>query len=223
MSRTPTRRPASNTRSGRRSLVELTAAASRAVDDGLVVLSASLIAASPDDPSRSEHAAKASDRTVATRQATAPIPAAAASLKAAMSLVDSDSTAEMAVRIAKDCQNRIFENVKISLNAALDHAKNLTETPVKSASNDDSDSSLESDFLMVLEGAAAEFRAEAIELMKANVITTLKYARELAGATTVAEFVELSSAQAPRQCELILKQSDALKSLAQTILKSRSK
>jgi len=222
MSRTPTRRPASNTRSGRRSLVELTAAASRAVDDGLVVLSASLIAASPDDPSRPEHAAKTSDRTVATRQATAPIPAAAASLNAAMSLVDSGSTAEMG-RIAKDCQNRIFENVKISLNAALDHAKNLTETPVKSASNDDSDSSLESDFLVVVEGAAAEFRAEAIELMKANVITTLKYARELAGATTVAEFVELSSAQAPRQCELILKQSDALKSLAQTILKSRSK
>jgi hypothetical protein len=223
MSKTPTRRPASNTRSGRRSLVELTAAASRAVDDGLVVLSASLIAASPDDPSRSEHAAKTSDRTVATRQATAPIPAAAASLNAAVSLVDSDSTAEMAVRIAKDYQNRIFENIKVSLSAALDHAKNLTETRVKSASNDDSDSSLESDFLVVLEGAAAEFRAEAIELMKANVITTLEYARELAGTTTVAEFVELSSAQAPRQCELILKQSGALKSLAQTILKSRSK
>jgi hypothetical protein len=203
--------------------VELTAAASRAVDDGLVVLSASLIAASPDDPSRSEHAAKTSDRTVATRQATAPIPAAAASLNAAVSLVDSDSTAEMAVRIAKDYQNRIFENIKVSLSAALDHAKNLTETRVKSASNDDSDSSLESDFLVVLEGAAAEFRAEAIELMKANVITTLEYARELAGTTTVAEFVELSSAQAPKQCELILKQSGALKSLAQTILKSRSK
>ena len=68
----------------------------------------------------------------------APSPAAAAaSLNAAMSLVDSGSTAEMAVRIAKDCQNRIFENVKVILNAALDHAKNLTETPVKSASNDD--------------------------------------------------------------------------------------
>jgi hypothetical protein len=127
--------------------VELTAAASRAVDDGLVLLSASLIAASPDDPSRSEHAAKASDRTVATRQAMAPIPAAAASLNAAMSLVDSDSTAEMAVRIAKDCQNRIFENVKISLNAALDHAKNLTETPVKSASNDDAIPALKAIFL----------------------------------------------------------------------------
>jgi hypothetical protein len=59
--------------------------------------------------------------------------------------------------------------------------------------------------------------------MKANVITTREYARELAGTTTVAEFVELSSAQAPKQCELILKQSGALKSLAQTILKSRSK
>ena len=134
-------------------------------------------------------------------------------------LVDIDSTAE----IAKDYQNRAFEDIKVSLNAALDHAKDFAETRVGSeAARDHSGASL-NNFLAVLNGAAAEFRAEAIELMKANVITTLKYARELAGATTVAEFVELSSAQAPRQCELILKQSDALKALAQTILKSRSK
>jgi hypothetical protein len=32
--------------------------------------------------------------------------------------------------------------------------------------------------------------------MKVNVITTLEYAREMAGAATLVEFVELSSAQA---------------------------
>jgi hypothetical protein len=223
MSKTRIRRPASDTRCARRSLVELTAAARRAVDDGLFVTSAGLIAASPDDPPRSEHAAKTSDRT---RQATAPIPAAVPeSLNAAASrsdeLVDSDSTAEMVVKIAKDYQNRAFEHIKVSLNAALDHAKNFAETRVggEAASKDDGGASLDN-FLTVLKGATAEFHAEALELMKANVITTLEYARELAGTTTAAEFVELSSAQARKQCELILKQAGTLKSLAQTITKS---
>jgi hypothetical protein len=76
--------------------------------------------------------------------------------------------------------------------------------------------------LTVLEEAATELRAEAAELMKANVITTLEYTRGLAGATNLAEFVELSSAQARKQCELILKQAGALRSLAQTITKSRA-
>jgi hypothetical protein len=79
---------------------------------------------------------------------------------------------------------------------------------------------LENNFLTVLKGTAAEFRAEALELMKANVITTLEYARELAGTTTAAEFVELSGTQARKQCELILKQAGSLMSLAQTITKS---
>src|SRR5260370_17254804 len=74
MSKTRIRRPASDIRSARRSLVELTAAASRAVDDSLFVTSAGLIAASPDDPPRWEQAAKVSDRTVVARQATVPIP-----------------------------------------------------------------------------------------------------------------------------------------------------
>jgi hypothetical protein len=226
MSKTRIRRPASDTRCARRSLVELTAAARRTVDDGLFVTSAGPIAASPDDPPRSEHAAKTSDRTVVARQATAPIPAAVpetpnAAASRSDELVDSDSTAEMVVKIAKDYQNRAFEHIKVSLNAALDHAKNFAETRVggEAASKDDGGASLDN-FLTVLTGATAEFHAEAVELMKANVITTLEYARELAGTTTAAEFVELSSAQARKQCELILKQAGTLKSLAQTITKS---
>jgi hypothetical protein len=57
-------------------------------------------------------------------------------------------------------------------------------------------------------------------MMKANVITSLEYARELAGTTTAAEFVQLSGTQARKQCELILKQAGSLRSLAQTITKS---
>jgi Phasin protein len=226
MSKTRIRRRASDTRSARRSLVELTAAASRAIDDGLLVTSASLIAAPPDDSSRSEQTAKTSDRAVVARRATTSVPVAIPeSLNAAVSrsdeLVDSDSTAEMFVKIAKDYQNRAFESVKVSLNAALDHAKDLVEPRVRSeaAPKDHGGASLDN-FLTVLNGAAAEFGAEALELMNANVITTLEYARDLSGTTTAAQFVELSSAQARKQYELILKQAGALKSLAETITKS---
>ena len=223
-----TRRSASNIRSARRSLVELTAAASRVVDDSLFVLSGSGIAVSPDDPARS-NTAKTSDHTIIARQATAPSAVAAPESRNAAGPrndehVDSDSTAGMMVKIAKDYQNDAFENIKGSLNAALDHAKDYVETRVRreAASKDNDGSSLEGKFLTVFKEAATEFRAEAVELMKANVITTLEYTRELAGTRTLAEFVELSSAQARRQCELMLKQAVALKSLAQTITKSGS-
>src|SRR6266568_4216010 len=210
MSKTRIRRPASDIRPARRSLVELTAAASRAIDDGLLVTSASLIAASPDDPPRSEPAAKTHDRTMVAGQVTALIRVAVPeSLNEAAvgsgELVDSDSTAEILVKIAKEYHNRAFENIKLTLNGALKGHGGAV---------------LENNFLTVLKGTAAEFRAEALELMKANVITTLEYARELAGATTAAEFVELSGTQARKQCELILKQAGSLMSLAQTITKS---
>src|SRR5256714_13110911 len=199
MSRTRTRRQASYIRPARRSLVELTAVASRAVDDRLLVAPASLIAASPEDPPRSEPAGKTHDRTMVAGQVTAPIPVAVPeSLNAAAAhsgeLVDSDSTAEMVVKIAKDYHNRAFENINLTLNAALDHARGFAETRVGSegALKGHGGGSLGKKFLTVLKGAAAEFRAEALELMKANVITTLEYARELAGTTTAAGFVELS-------------------------------
>jgi hypothetical protein len=225
MSKTRIRQSASDIRPARRSLVELTAMASRAIDDGLLVTSASLIAASTDDPPRSEPGAKTHDRTMVAGQVTAPIPVAVPeSLNEAAAhngeLVDSDSTAEMVVKIAKDYHNRAFENIKLALNAALDHAKDFAETRVGSegALKGHGGAILENNFLT--EGTTAEFRAEALELMKANVITNLEYARELAGTTTAAEFVELSSTQARKQCELILKQAGSLMSLAQTITKS---
>jgi hypothetical protein len=222
MSKTQIRRRASETRSARRSLVELTAAASRAVDDGLLETSVSLIAAPSDDSCRSEQAAETSDRAIVT-STSAPV-ALPESLNVAASRsdeVDSDTTAEMFVKIAKDYQNRAFESVKVSLNAAVDHAKDFIEPRVRSeASPKDYGGASLDNFLTVLSGAAAQFGAEALELMSANVITSLEYGRELSGTTTAAQFVELSSAQARKQCELILKQASVLKSLAETITKS---
>jgi hypothetical protein len=217
MSKTRIRQRASDTRCARRSLVELTAAASRAVDDGLLVTSTSLIAAPPDESPQSEQAANTFDGAVVARRATTSGPVAGPeSLDAAVSrsvLIETDSTAEMFVKIAKDYQNRTFESVKVNLNAALDHAKDFVEPRHDGASPDN--------FLTALNGAAAQFGA-ALELLNANVITTLEYARDLSGTTTAAQFVELSSAQARKQCELILKQASALRSLAETIVKSNA-
>ena len=113
MSHTQRRRRASHTRCARRSLVELTAAASRAVDDGLFVLSSGIAASNP----RSEHTGeKTSDQTILARQATAPSPVAVIESRNAAAprkdeLLDSDTTTEMMVKIAKDYQNRAFENI----------------------------------------------------------------------------------------------------------------
>src|SRR5437773_8412105 len=160
MSHTQKRRRASHTRCARRSLVELTAAASRAVDDGLFVLSSGLAASNP----RSEHTGeKTSDQTILARQATAPSPVAVLESRNAAAprkdeLLDSDTTTEMMVKIAKDYQNRAFENIKASLNAALDHAKDLVETRVggEAASKDIGGARLAKNFLAVLKKTAME-------------------------------------------------------------------
>ena len=225
MSKMRTRRPASNPRSARRSLVELTAAASRAIDDSLHVLSSSGVAVCPVDSAQSDHTAETSDRTIVASQTTAPSPIAVTefvnpAVPCNAEPVGCNSTAEMMVRIAKDYQNKALEGIKGSLNAALDHAKDLAETRVGSgAASRDRGSSPDSNFLTSLKGATTEFHAEALELMKANVITNLEYARGLAGTTSMAEFVALSSAQARKQCELMLRQAGALKSFARTITK----
>ena len=168
MSHTQRRRRASHTRCARRSLVELTAAASRAVDDGLFVLSSGIAASNP----RSEHTGeKTSDQTILARQATAPSPVAVIESRNATApkneFLDSDTATEMMVKIAKDYQNRAFENIKASLNGALDHANDLVEARVRgeAASKDIGGSSLESNFLTVLKEAATEFRADAVELI----------------------------------------------------------
>src|SRR5256885_1869790 len=163
------RRPASHTRCARRSLVELTAAASRAVDDGLFVLSSGIAGSNP----RSEHTGeKTSDQTILARQAMAPSPVAVLESRNAAAprkdeLLDSDATTEMMVKIAKDYQNRTFENIKASLNAALDPAKDLIETRVggEAASKDIGGFCLLKKFFFFSQEDATEVCAEAVQLI----------------------------------------------------------
>jgi hypothetical protein len=161
------RRRSSHTRCARRSLVELTLAASSAIDDGLFVLSSGIAAS---NLARSEH--RGENQTIVARQATAPSPFAVLEFRNAAApskdeLLDSDTNAEMMVKIVKDYQNRAFENIKASLNAELEHAKDLVETRMggETASKDIVGSSLESNFLTVLKEAATEFRADTVELI----------------------------------------------------------
>jgi hypothetical protein len=220
MSKTRSRRPASETRAVRRSLVELTAVASRAVDDGLLPEPAIPHAASLEQPPRlevvaEEPLAKRLERRDPAEQAAAPRRVAESRntlVRRASERDYSDSAAELVVQIAKDYQSRLLDNIKAGLNAVLDHAKDFAETPARSKGGA---ANPEKDRLIALSGTTDEFRAEALKFMHANVATALDYARELAGTRTAAEFVELSGTQARKQCELMLKQAEMLRSLAQ--------
>src|SRR5262245_47475908 len=96
MSHTQKRQRASHTRFARRSLVELTAAASRAVDDGVFALSIGIAASNP----RSEHTGeKTFDQTILVRQAKAPSTVTVLESRNAAEprkdeLLDSDTTTE---------------------------------------------------------------------------------------------------------------------------------
>jgi hypothetical protein len=125
----------------------------------------------------------------------------------------SDSSADMAVKIAKAYQTETLDDIKAGLNAALDYAAEFSRRGAPSAAAKDhgpADSGAQ------MRGAlAAQYRVEAVELMKANMVTTADFARRLLGARSSAEWVELTSTHARLQCELMLQQAQALRSLAQ--------
>ena len=131
------------------------------------------------------------------------------------------SSAALAVEIAKDFQARALEDLRLGMNAALDYARGLVETrgPQCEASKDRARP--EQPVVTGL-GAAAQYRAESVELLKSNVESAMDYARALAQAKTPAEFIALSSEHARKQCEFALKQAGALKSLARSATNSGS-
>ena len=143
MSHTQKKRRASDTRCARRSLVELTAAASRAVNDGLFVLSSGMAASNPGTEHASE---KRSGQTILARQATTPSP--------------------VAVLESRNAAAPRKDELLNSDDAAFDHAMDLeTRVGGEAASKDIGGSSLESNFSAVLKEATTEFRADAVELI----------------------------------------------------------
>jgi hypothetical protein len=215
------RRPPSERRQPRRSLVELTAVASRGVDDGLPVAARGLVAAAIERMPRREPAAETVGGTTAptAKAGVAEAEAANAASSASDELQPSDSTAELVVKIAKEFQARALEDFRVTMNAALNYAKDFVDrrAPAAGASSGHSRSK---DQIVAGLGAAAQYRAESFELAKANVEFALDYVRGLTRAGTPAEFVELSSAHVRQQCELILKQKSVLNSFAKAVTKS---
>jgi len=191
--------PANDARPVRRSLVELTAAASCAASDDAPVMPIFPIAANIPP-----------EENVANGAVPAPEPRRA---RAAESTASPGGVAEMLADIAKDHQARVLDSIRLSLAAAQDYAKDLARTPVPS---DPQDGRAKPDDNLLAAVRAAE-------LVKANLTTTLDYARGIAEATTAAEFIELSSELARKQCEFTLKQAAALQSFGQVATKSRDR
>jgi hypothetical protein len=205
--------PANDTRPVRRSLVELTEAASRAAGDGMLVMPSSLVTISVDDPPRPEEPA---------RTPTAPgvpEPTIEPSLRPT-ALPGSDDIAEMLVNIAKAHQARALDSIRLGFGAALDYARDFVRTPMPADPSSLVGNAKPDDNVIAAVGAAAEFRAEALGIVKAQAATTLDYARNLAGLRTAAEFVELSGELARKQCEFMLRQAAVLQSFAQGLTKS---
>lgn len=225
MSKTRSRSPANDARAKRRSLVELTEAASRSAEERLLGMSTSLIASSGKDGPQVEQAAAPASIDVSTA-ADAMETRAEAARAVPQPVEYSDGTIDtidLSVEIAKDMHARVLEGLKVSMHTALDCTKNLARTQRQTGedANAAGIAAGEGDKLDPL-GSAAECRAVLLELMKVNAGATLAYVGEVGQAKTLSEFVELSSSHARKQCELVLKQTEVLKSLARNVAKSRA-
>lgn len=205
MGKPHSRQPAEVARARRRSLVELTAAASRTIDEGLLGISPSPVAVARDDGPQVEQTTKSPAQTAvpAAVNGSVAMPLSAKLASGSAQLQDSNSTTmDIAVEIAKDMQACALETMKAGVHAALDYTRDLA--------------SPESD---LLKGPAAECHAIVLELMKVNAGATLQYTRELSRARTLSELIVLSSSHARKQCELVLRQAELLKSFAHSTTK----
>ncbi|MGX1324254.1 hypothetical protein AB7M17_007707 [Bradyrhizobium sp. USDA 377] len=193
--------PADVARAGRRSLLELAAEVSRAVDEGLAMPPGSVAVFPQDEPRIAQ-------------EAPAPIQEAA-SVIVARPEPPSSTTTDLIVDMAKEYQARALDGMSAALNYANDLAKSRLAGVTSEANGT---VVAESDLIDAI-GTAAECRTVVLELMKVNAGATLEYARELARAKTLAELVELSGTHTRKQCELVLKQTELLRSLAQSMTK----
>lgn len=197
--------PADVGRTGRRSLLELAAEVSRAVDEGL---------ATPPGPA----AVFPQEAPQIAQEAPAPMTVSvqkAASVIVARPEPPSRTTTDLIVDMAKEYQARALDG----MSATLDYANDLAKSRLASVSSEANGTVVAESDLIDAIGTAAECRTVVLELMKINAGATLEYARELGRAKTLAELVELSGTHARKQCELVLRQTELLRSLAQSMTK----
>ncbi|WP_456685906.1 phasin family protein [Bradyrhizobium sp. P5_C11_2] len=224
MGKARSRQPADVARARRRSLVELTAEVGRAVDEGLAMPPGSVTVFLQDAPQIAQ--AAPAPITVPAQEGASVIVARpevarpeAARPEPPRPEPPSSTTTDLIVDMVKDCQARALDGMKTGAHVALDYAKDLANPRLAAGPSEaDGVAAAESQLIEAI-GTAAECRAVVLELMKVNAGATLEYARELGRARTLAELVELSSTHARKQCELVLKQTELLRSLAQKMIK----
>lgn len=131
-----------------------------------------------------------------------------------------------AAKAAKDYRFLMLEHMKINMTAALNCVNGLAtaSSGIASAAHC---VPFEQEINRHPEGneeaaptggkAADEYRAKAFELMTSNINTSLEYAQRLAHVKTPSEFVELTTTQARKQFETMVKQTSELGSIAQRL------
>ncbi len=130
-----------------------------------------------------------------------------------------------AAKAAEDYRSKVFDYMKVNVNAALDYANSLAgmKSPVDliglasgharkpaepAASNPD---------ISAAAKAAEEYRTRVFEFMKANMNATLEYALRLASVKSPSEFIELSTSHARKQFESVTVQTRELGEIAQKL------
>jgi hypothetical protein len=144
-----------------------------------------------------------------------------------------DEVVSAAAKAAKDYRSWMLEHMKVNINAALDYANGIASAslppdfagPATGRPREQEENNVVPKLERQLSAparVAEEYRAKAFELMTANVNATLEYAQRLANVRSPAEFIELSTNHARKQCELIMTHTAALGALSQSLTKTNA-
>ena len=130
-----------------------------------------------------------------------------------------------ASRAADDYRTRVFEYMRINMNAALDYANNLASVKWPAdfmglSAGKARENALSTPALTEISSAtkaAEEYRLRIFQFMKANLNGMLEYAERLATVKSPTEFIELSTTYARKQFETVTAQTQELGTLAQKL------
>ena len=246
MSKTRIGRRASNLRSARRSLVELTAAAvSSAACEGVRVTSSAPIGSFFEDVRAGETAAENSDQlttsiTVAPPAAgradasaviQLPHPAEVLTSSARTNSNSVDGTTDVVVGAVDDHRAPVRQDLRACLSASRGHVKDVTNpdlpsgparepAPHEANRSRGAASAEKTTPAATVAATIADYQAKAFGLTEANMSAALDYAQQLLNLRSASDFVRLSSTHARIQIELMIKQSSELRSLAMDLTPS---
>lgn len=127
-----------------------------------------------------------------------------------------------ATRVADDYRTKVFEYMRINMNAALDYANNLASVKwptdlMGMTLGKAPDQGLSAPALTEMSSAAKaaeDYRSRMFQYMKANLNTMLEYAERLATVKTPTEFIEVSTTHARKQFDAITEQTNELREIA---------